>query len=164
MMNECTFDFQQIGLICSPHKELSKIPIQPVFCEGIEGTVIVNTRYTDGLKDLDKFSHIYLFYYFNQSQKTCLRVKPYLSDEEHGVFATRSPHRPNKLGMSLVRLARVEGNILYVSDVDILDGTPLLDIKPYIQRFDSRETAKSGWQDAVTDDVASVRGLRDFKR
>ena len=164
MMNDCKFDFKQIGLICSPHKELSKIPIQPVFCEGIEGTVILDTRYIDGLKDLDEFSHIYLFYYFNQSQKTCLRVKPYLSDDEHGIFATRAPHRPNKLGMSLVRLLRVEDNILYVSDIDILDGTPLLDIKPYIQRFDSRETAKSGWQDAVRDDVASVRGLRDFKR
>jgi len=97
MMNKCKFDFQPIGLIRSPHKELSKIPIQPVFCEGIEGTVILNSRYIDGLKDLDGFSHIYLFYYFNQSQKTCLHVKPYLSDVEHGIFATRAPHRPNKL-------------------------------------------------------------------
>jgi tRNA (adenine37-N6)-methyltransferase len=164
MMNDEKFDFQPIGLIRSPNKELSKIPIQPVFCEGIEGTVVLNARYIDGLKDLDGFSHIYLFYYFNKSQKTCLRIKPYLSDEEHGIFATRAPHRPNKLGMSLVRLLRVEDNILYVSDIDILDGTPLLDIKPYIKRFDSKETAKSGWQDAVTDDAASVRGLRDFKR
>jgi tRNA-Thr(GGU) m(6)t(6)A37 methyltransferase TsaA len=164
MMNDEKFDFQPIGLIHSPHKELSKIPIQPVFCEGIEGTIILNDRYADGLKDLDGFSHIYLFYYFNKSQKTCLRLKPYLSDKEHGIFATRAPHRPNKLGMSLVRLLRIEDNILYVSDVDILDGTPLLDIKPYIQRFDSRKTAKSGWQDAVTDETASVRGLRDFKR
>ncbi len=164
MMNDEKFDFQPIGLILSPYKELSKIPIQPVFCEGIEGKVILNPRYVDGLKDLDGFTHIYLFYYFNRSQKTCLRVKPYISDEEHGIFATRAPHRPNKLGMSLVRLVRVEDNIIYVSDIDILDGTPLLDIKPYIQRFDSRETAKSGWQDAVTNDAASVRGLRDFRK
>ncbi len=161
-MNDDKFYFQPIGLIRSPHKELSKIPIQPVFCEDIEGTVILNTRYIDGLKDLQEFSHINLFYYFNQSQKTCLRVKPYLSNEEHGIFATRAPHRPNKLGMSLVRLVRVESNILYVRDIDILDGTPLLDIKPYIQRYDSRENAKSGWQDAVSDDIASVRGSRDF--
>jgi len=164
MINDEKFDFQPIGLIRSSYKKLSKIPIQPIFCEGIEGTVILNDRYIAGLKDLDGFSHIYLFYYFNKSQKTCLRVKPYLSDEEHGIFATRAPHRPNKLGMSLVRLLRIEDNILYVSDIDILDGTPLLDIKPYIQRFDSRETAKSGWQDDVTDDAISVRGLRDFKR
>lgn len=162
-MNDKNFDFQQIGLIRSPHKELSKIPIQPVFCEGIEGSVVLNNMFVNGLKDLADFSHIYLFYYFNKSSKTCLHVKPYLAKEEHGIFATRAPHRPNKLGMSLVQLQRIEDNILYVSDIDILDGTPLLDIKPYIQRFDSRETVKSGWQDAVTDNEASVRGLRDFK-
>ena len=154
--------FESIGLIRSPHKELLKIPIQPIFCDGIEGTVILNARYVDGLKNLDGFSHIYLFYYFNKSQKTRLRLKPYLADQEHGIFATRAPHRPNKLGMSLVRLVKIEDNILHVKDLDILDGTPLLDIKPYIQRFDSRESVKSGWQDAVSNDVASVRGLRDF--
>jgi len=163
-MNDEKFDFRPIGLIHSPHKELSKIPIQPVFCEGIEGTVILNAEYRAGLKDLQGFSHIYLFYYFNQSQKTCLHVKPFLSEEPRGIFATRAPHRPNKLGMSLVQLLRVEDNILFVSEIDILDGTPLLDIKPYIQRFDSRAAAKSGWQDAVSDDVAAVRGLRDFKK
>ncbi len=163
-MKDSKFVFQSIGIIHSPHKVISKIPIQPVFCNGIEGTVILNNKYTDGLKDLQGFSHIYLFYYFNYSQKTCLRLKPYLSDREHGIFATRAPHRPNKLGMSLVRLDRIEDNILYVRDVDILDGTPLLDIKPYIQRFDSRKDAKSGWQDAVLNDVASSRGLRNFKR
>jgi tRNA-Thr(GGU) m(6)t(6)A37 methyltransferase TsaA len=164
MRNNDKIDFQPIGIIHSPHKELSKIPIQPVFCEGIEGKVILNAQYIEGLKDLDEFSHIYLFFYFNKSQKTCLQVKPYLSDEKHGIFATRAPHRPNKLGMSLVRLLRIEDNILYVSDIDILDGTPLLDIKPYIRRFDSVETSKAGWQDAIRDDAAAVRGLRDFKK
>ncbi len=162
-MKDNRFVFQSIGIIHSPHKEISKIPIQPVFCNDIEGTIILNNRYIDGLKDLQGFSHIYLFYYFNHSQKTCLRLKPYLSDHEHGIFATRAPHRPNKLGMSLVRLDRIENNTLYVKDLDILDGTPLLDIKPYIQRFDSREDVKSGWQDTVLNDVATVRGLRDFK-
>ncbi len=157
------FVFQSIGIIHSPHKEISKIPIQPVFCNDVEGTVRLNNEYAEGLKDLAGFSHIYLFYYFDHSQKTCLRLKPYLSDHEHGIFATRAPHRPNKLGMSLVRLDRIENNILYIRDLDILDDTPLLDIKPYIQRFDSRENVKSGWQDIVSDDVASVRGLRDFK-
>jgi len=164
MINNDKIDFQPIGIIHSPHKELSKIPIQPVFCEGIEGKVILDAQNIEGLKGLDGFSHIYLFFYFNKSQKTCLQVKPYLSNEKHGIFATRAPHRPNKLGMSLVRLLRIEENILYVSDIDILDGTPLLDIKPYIQRFDSRETSKSGWQDAVKDHAAAVRGLRDFKK
>ncbi len=163
-MHDDKFIFHPIGIIHSPHKVISKTPIQPVFCNNIEGTVILNTEYADGLKDLQKFSYIYLFYYFNKSQETYLRLKPYLSDKEHGIFATRAPHRPNKLGMSLVRLVRIEDNILHVKDIDILDGTPLLDIKPYIQRYDSRETVKSGWQDTISDDSASARGLRDFKR
>ena len=163
-MYDKSIAFHPIGVIHSPHKVMSKTPIQPVFCSNIKGTVVLDAEYADGLKDLQGFSHIYLFYYFHQSQKTCLHFKPYLSDQEHGIFATRAPHRPNKLGMSLVRLDRIEDNILYVRDIDILDGTPLLDIKPYIQRFDSREDAKSGWQDAVLHDIASVRGLRDFKK
>ena len=97
-------------------------------------------------------------------KKTCLHVKPYLSEQEHGIFATRAPHRPNKLGMSLVRLTKIEGNILHIKDIDVLDGTPLLDIKPYIKRFDSRENVQSGWQDSVSDDTASVRGLRNYKK
>ena len=158
------FIFHPIGVIHSPHKVMSKTPIQPVFCNDIEGTVVLDAEYVDGLKDLQGFSHIYLFYYFHQSQKICLRLKPYLSDQEHGIFATRAPHRPNKLGMSLVRLDRIKNNILYVRDLDILDGTPLLDIKPYIQRFDSRENTRSGWQDTISDDAASMRGLRHFKK
>lgn len=164
MTNHDSYSFDSIGVIHSPHKELSKIPIQPVFCKDIEGTVLLNTEYLEGLKDLEDFSHIYLFYYFHQSQKTSLRLKPYLSDEEHGIFATRAPHRPSKLGMSLVRLIKIKKNILYLRDVDILDGTPLLDIKPYIERFDLRENTKSGWQDAISDDRASIQGLRDFNQ
>ena len=163
-MNNEKICFQPIGVIRSPHKELAKIPIQPVFCKGIEGKLIVNSQYIDGIKELQEFSHIYLFYYFNHSQKTHLQVKPYLSDKKHGIFATRAPHRPNKLGMSLVRLVRIETNIIHIKDIDVLDNTPLLDIKPYIQRFDSRKNAKSGWQDSISDDAADERGIRDFNR
>ncbi len=163
-MNDNKFIFYPIGVIHSPHKVMSKTPIQPVFCSDIKGTVVLDAEYADGLKDLQGFSHIYLFYYFHQSKKTCLRIKPYLSDQEHGIFATRAPHRPNKLGMSLVRLMKIKDTILHVKDIDILDGTPLFDIKPYIQRFDSRENTRSGWQDTIPDDVASVRGLRNSDR
>ena len=163
-MNDNKIIFHPIGIIHSPHKVMSKTPIQPVFCSDIKGTVVLDAEYADGLKDLQGFSHIYLFYYFHQSQKTCLRLKPYLSDQEHGIFATRAPHRPNKLGMSLVRLMKIKDTILHVKDIDILDGTPLFDIKPYIQRFDSRENTRSGWQDTIPDDVASVRGLRNSER
>ena len=163
-MHDNKIIFHPIGVIHSPHKVMSKTPIQPVFCSDIKGTVVLDAEYADGLKDLQGFSHIYLFYYFHQSQKTCLRLKPYLSDQEHGIFATRAPHRPNKLGMSVVRLMKIEDTILHVKDIDILDGTPLFDIKPYIQRFDSRENTRSGWQDTIPDDVASVRGLRNSEQ
>ena len=156
--------FQPIGIIHSPHQNLADIPIQPVFAAGITGTVVIDSAFADGLTDLQEFSHIYLFYHFHQSRQIRLKVIPYLSEQEHGVFATRSPQRPNKLGMSLVRLLRIEGNVLHVADVDILDGTPLLDIKPYVKRFDSREDARSGWQEKIPDQTAAVRGLRNFKK
>lgn len=156
--------FQSLGVIHSPHKKLADIPIQPVFSKGIPGTVEVAPEFAEGLADLKEFSHIHLFYVFHRSGKTSLRVRPYLSDQERGIFATRAPHRPNKLGMSLVRLSGIEGNILRIQDVDILDGTPLLDIKPYIQRFDSRGGVRSGWQDDVSDDKAAVRGRRNYKK
>lgn len=159
-MNDDKFVFQQIGFIHSPYKEISKTPIQPVFCNDIEGKVVLDIEYVGGLRGLEGFSHIYLFYYFHESKKVCLRLKPYLLDQEQGIFATRAPHRPNKLGMSLVRLVKIKGNVLHVKDIDILDGTPLLDIKPYIQRFDSRENVKSGWQDTIPDDIAFSRGVR----
>lgn len=158
-----TYTFQSIGIIHSPHKILEKTPIQPVFCRDIKGSITLDEEYIDGLMSLHEFSHIYLFYYFNHSNKTSLRLKPFLSDQEQGIFATRAPHRPNKLGMSLVRLDKIEGNALYVRDLDVMDGTPLLDIKPYIQRFDSRDEVLSGWQEGVSNDEAAVRGLREFK-
>jgi tRNA-Thr(GGU) m(6)t(6)A37 methyltransferase TsaA len=163
-MNKEEFTFQSIGIIRSPHTILSDIPIQPVFSKGVKGTVIVNSEFTEGLLDLNEFSHVHLFYYFHESQKTSLHLKPYLTEKTHGIFATRAPHRPNKIGMSLVRLTAIEDNVLHVEDVDILDKTPLIDIKPYIQRFDSRRNVKSGWQDDVSDDVASDRGLRNFRK
>ncbi|MFO7937823.1 MAG: tRNA (N6-threonylcarbamoyladenosine(37)-N6)-methyltransferase TrmO [Kiritimatiellia bacterium] len=163
-MNRSEVIFQSIGIIHSPHQKLSDIPIQPVFADNIKGTVEVDSEFAEGLMHLNEFSHIYLFYFFHKSQKPSLKVKPYLSEQECGIFATRAPHRPNKLGMSLVRLIKIEGNVLYIKDVDVLDGTPLLDIKPYIKRFDTRENVQSGWQDSVSDETASVRGLRNYTR
>jgi len=162
-VNDDVYSFRPIGTIYSPHKEISSIPIQPVFCIDIEGSIVLETEYTDGLKGLEGFSHIYLFYYFHESKKVCLQLKPYLSDREQGIFATRAPHRPNKLGMSLVRLVNIQENVLHVKDIDILDGTPLFDIKPYIQRFDSRDNVRSGWQDTIPDDIAISRGVREYK-
>jgi tRNA-Thr(GGU) m(6)t(6)A37 methyltransferase TsaA len=152
-----------IGVIRSPHTVSEKTPIQPVFAAGIRGTAELQHEYTDGLVDLEGFSHLWLIYVFHQAGEPCLTVKPFLDDVPHGVFATRAPCRPNPIGMSLVRLVRRDGPILHLEDVDVLDGTPLLDIKPYVTRFDVRDGARCGWQERVDDEVARQRGRRGFK-
>ena len=162
-MNNSTIEFQPIGIVKTPFKKLSEIPIQPIFSKGINGTVIVDPIYSDGLKDLDDFSHIYLFYWFHKWKEMKLIVKPYLEDKEHGVFATRAVSRPNPLGFSLVKLISIQKNVLHIEDVDILDGTPLIDMKPYIKRFDSRKNVRSGWIDSIKDNVARTRGRRGYK-
>jgi tRNA-Thr(GGU) m(6)t(6)A37 methyltransferase TsaA len=163
-MKQDEFVFRAIGVVRSPHTVPAKTPVQPVFAERVKGQVVVDPRYAEGLADLEGFSHIYLFYVFHRMEETKLTVKPFLEDATHGVFATRAPCRPNKLGFSVVRLTSVEGNVLDVEDVDILDGTPILDIKPYVARFDTREKVRSGWQEGVSDEAAASRGLRGFER
>ena len=152
-----------IGVIRSPHTVPEETPIQPVFAAGVPGRVELLPEYEEGLEDIEGFSHVYLIYAFDRAGVPKLRVVPYLGDTERGVFATRSPRRPNGLGMSLVRLVRREGHVLHVEDLDVLDGTPLLDIKPYIGRYDCREDARSGWQEEVDDDTAEKRGRRNFR-
>ena len=137
--------YKPIGIIHSPFKEPKGAPIQPAGGKGIDGTVEVFPEYAEGLEDVEGFSHIVLIYHFHLSKKSSLKVKPYLDNEVHGVFATRAPRRPNAIGISTVRLLRVEGNILYIQDVDIVDQTPLLDIKPYVPEFDMRELQRIGW-------------------
>ncbi|MBO8174689.1 MAG: tRNA (N6-threonylcarbamoyladenosine(37)-N6)-methyltransferase TrmO [Thermococcus sp.] len=137
--------YKPIGIIHTPFKEPRGVPIQPSAARGIEGKVEVFPEYVRGLKDLEGFSHVILIYHFHLAKPSSLLVKPYMDDEYHGVFATRAPSRPNPIGLSIVRLVRVEGNILHVRDVDIVDGTPLLDIKPYVPDFDVREVERIGW-------------------
>ena len=152
-----------IGVIRSPHTVAEKTPIQPVFAAGIRGTAELQGEYEEGLVDLDGFSHLWLIYVFDQADEPRLTVKPFLEDLPHGVFATRAPCRPNPIGLSLVRLVRREGRILHLEDVDVLDRTPLLDIKPYITRFDVRDGACCGWQEHVDDETARQRGRRGFE-
>jgi len=137
--------YKPIGIIHSPFKEPKGTPIQPSGAKGINGTVEIFPDYAEGLKDLEGFSHIILIYHFHLSKKSSLKVKPYLDDEVHGVFAMRGPSRPNPIGISTVHLLRVEGTTLHIQDVDIVDGTPLLDIKPYVPEFDIREVQRTGW-------------------
>lgn len=146
-MNE--IKYKSIGIIHSPFKEPKGTPIQPSGAYGINGTVKLFQEYSKGLKDVEGFSHIILIYHFHLSRKVSLKAKPYMDNEEHGIFAMRGPSRPNPIGISVVRLIRIEGNILYIQDVDIVDGTPLLDIKPYVPEFDIRDAKKIGWLEKV---------------
>jgi len=135
------------GLIHSPFKEPTGTPIQPVFSEGAEGTVEVLPQYAEGLRDLAGFDRIWLLYWFNRVGPARLRVMPFRDIVEHGLFATRARCRPNPIGLSCVRLLSVVGNVLTIACVDILDGTLLLDIKPYVPQFDSYPKSRAGWLD-----------------
>jgi tRNA-Thr(GGU) m(6)t(6)A37 methyltransferase TsaA len=134
-----------IGIIHSPFKEIVGTPIQSVFSKDGEGTVELFPEFIQGLKDLDGFSHIILIYHFHKSKGYRLVCRPFLDDVERGVFAIRTPRRPNPVGFSIVRLKEIRGNIISVSSIDILDGTPLIDIKPYIPQFDAPKASKLGW-------------------
>ena len=142
-MNEIRY--KPIGTIHSSFKEPEGTPIQPAGAKGINGTVEVFPEYAEGLKDVEGFSHIILIFHFHLSRRAPLKVKPYMDNEMRGVFATRSPSRPNPIGISVVRLIGIEDNILYIQDVDIVNGTPLLDIKPHVPEFDMREVVRVGW-------------------
>jgi tRNA-Thr(GGU) m(6)t(6)A37 methyltransferase TsaA len=137
--------YMPIGVIHSPFKDVKGMPIQAAGARGVVGTVEVESAYQDGLKDLGGFSHIILLYHFHHSQGYSLELKPFMDDHMRGVFATRAPQRPNPIGISVVRLVEVQGCTLFIEDVDIVDGTPLLDIKPFVPEFDVREVESTGW-------------------
>ncbi len=138
------FKAQPIGIIHSPYTDPKEVPIQGRF-SGARGEIEVFPKYEQGLKDIDGFSHLILLYYFHQEKGYSLLVKPFLEDTRRGLFATRYPARPNPIGLSVVRLLERRGNILQIAEVDVLDGTPLLDIKPYVPQFDERKGATVGW-------------------
>jgi tRNA-Thr(GGU) m(6)t(6)A37 methyltransferase TsaA len=142
-MNE--IKYKPIGVIHSPFKEPKGTPIQPAAAKGINGIVEIFPEYAEGLKDIEGFSYIILLYHFHLSRGSALIAKPYMDNETHGVFAMRGPSRPNTIGISVVRIVRIEENMLHIQDVDIVEGTPLLDIKPYIPEFDIREVERIGW-------------------
>jgi tRNA-Thr(GGU) m(6)t(6)A37 methyltransferase TsaA len=157
--------YRPIGVIHSPFHEPHDAPIQSSCAGDSEGTIEIFPEYAEGLADLEGFSHIILLYHFHVSKKGySLKVKPYLDDQLHGVFATRAPARPNAIGMSIVRLIRVEGGRLYIRGMDILDGTPLLDIKPYVPEFDSRNVSKIGWLSGKIGKLSETRSDGRFYR
>jgi tRNA-Thr(GGU) m(6)t(6)A37 methyltransferase TsaA len=138
-------DISDIGIIYSPFKAKKEAPIQGRFQPEARGRIVVHPQYEEGLKDIETFSHIILVYLFDRASEIILVRPTFLDDNPHGVFASRHPCRPNGLGITVVRLLEREENILYVSGIDVLDETPLLDIKPYIPRFDCFQDATEGW-------------------
>jgi len=144
-MNNETILYKPIGVVHSPHKSVKGIPIQPVGAKGIKAEIELFEEYIEGLVDLGGFSHIILLYDFHKSSDYSLKVTPFLDDEERGVFATRAPKRPNSIGLSVLKLNKIKVNRLYVENIDVLDGTPVLDIKPYSSNFNAVEEEKNGW-------------------
>ncbi len=139
------FLYTPIGIIHTPFQEPLGMPIQPSGAAGVQGTVEIYDDFVAGLKDLDGFSHIVLLYHFHRHTGYSLEVKPYLDDVTHGLFSTRAPKRPNPIGLSVVQLDAIKDHVLYITNVDIVDGTPLLDIKPYVPDFDSPGVTRTGW-------------------
>jgi len=156
-------EFTPIGLIHSPYTDTDDMPIQPAGAENVKGSIEVFEAYQPGLQDLEGFSHIILLYCFHRSHGFKLKVIPFLDSVEHGLFATRAPKRPNPIGLSVVRLDRIENGVLQVSNKDILDSTPLLDIKPYVPEFDVRENVRTGWLDKLSQKAANRKSDDRFR-
>jgi len=142
-------EYQPIGVVHSPFNKLEDIPDQPYFAKGIGGTVEVFPDFQNGLKDLAGFSHIILLCHFHLVEGYRLHVTPSADSHLRGLFATRSPSRPNPIGLSIVRLEGIEGNILSVADLDIMNETPVLDVKPYVGEFDQLKGVRIGWLGTV---------------
>jgi len=149
-MDDCMrpISMNPIGVIHTPYNDPKGMPIQGTFDVGVQGSVSLFPPFVAGLKDIDGFSHLMLFYHLNRSTEERITAKPFLEDIEHGIFASRFPHRPNHIGFSIVKLETVTADGFTFSEVDMLDGTPLLDIKPHVNHFDSRSDVRCGWYDA----------------
>ena len=152
-----------IGVVRTPFATHAGMPIQTVAARGVRGRIELEPAFAAGLADLDGFTHLHLITHLHRTGAASLRVTPYLDTTERGVFATRSPKRPNAIGLSLVRLVRIDGPVLHVEELDLLDGTPLLDIKPYVPPFDERAGARYGWFEQRAQDVHTVRADARFE-
>ncbi len=156
-----SFAYSPIGVLHTPFAEPTDMPIQPTGAAGVHGTAELRPELADGLRDLDGFSHVILLYHFHRSTGFDLGVTPFMDTVSRGLFATRAPRRPNPIGLSIVRLDRVENNTLHLLDVDMLDGSPLLDIKPYVATFDAPPADRFGWLQKA---AAKAQTLRSDSR
>jgi len=160
---EMTFVYRPIGTIHTPFEDIQNMPIQPAAARRVQGTVDLFDEFAAGLQDLDGFSHVILLYHFHRVTQARLCVVPFLDRQPRGVFATRAPARPNPIGLSVVRLLRIEGQTLHVEDVDVVNGTPLLDVKPYVPEFDHVQVERLGWLSAAGGKVEETRSDERFR-
>lgn len=144
-MNPKKIELESIGIIKTPWKTPENMPIQPIGAKGVKGVIEIHPKFSEGLKDVDGFSHIMLIYQLHLVKNTKLEVIPFMDDTPKGIFATRSPKRPNKVGVSVVEIEKIEGNKIHILDVDMMNNSPLIDIKPYFEDFDNRTNTKKGW-------------------
>jgi tRNA-Thr(GGU) m(6)t(6)A37 methyltransferase TsaA len=163
MEKKMTVVLEPIGVIHSPFQTLEGMPIQPTGAAGVKGSVEVFEAYRPALDDLKGFSHIYLLYHFHMSQGYDLHVVPFMDSVERGLFSTRAPKRPNPIGLSIVALEAVSDGLLHIRNVDVLDGTPLLDIKPYAPQFDAQEEVRTGWLEDAGKSVFDRRSDDRFR-
>jgi tRNA-Thr(GGU) m(6)t(6)A37 methyltransferase TsaA len=149
--------YRPIGTIRTPFKKIKGTPIQSIAAKGKKGTIHIKPECADGLKDLEGFSHVILLYHFHKTQRCSLRVKPFLDTHARGVFATRATVRPNPIGISVVKLVEIRGTTITVNNIDVVDGTPLLDIKPYVPAFDVHQVQKIGWLTTKIEDASHTQ-------
>ena len=163
MNTDVPIAFQPIGRLLTPFTDIADMPIQPSGARGIRGTLIINAEYIAGLRDLNGFSHIICLYHLHRCSGYTLEVTPFLDQVTHGVFATRSPKRPNPLGLSVLRLVAIHEDSLILEDVDMLDNTPVLDIKPYVPTFDAPVADRLGWLTKAAERVTVIKSDDRFR-
>ena len=155
--------YQPIGYLKTPFVTVSDMPIQPAGANCAEGVIELNPELVPGLFDLEGFSHLILIYHFHLIKGYKLYVVPFMDNKPHGIFATRAPTRPNPIGISTVKLKRIENNLSYIEGVDMVDGTPVLDIKPFFTKYDNHLDAKSGWLEGKRDiDITKIKSDNRF--
>lgn len=156
-------EFQPIGIIHTPHTTVENMPVQPAARKDIVGQIEIFDEYREGLCDLDGFSHVYVIFHLHKCKGYRLKVIPFLDVVERGIFATRSPSRPNPVGLSLVEIVSINDRIITIKGADMLDGTPLIDIKPYVPDFEAAENIRKGWLEGKEKDIPGKLSDGRFK-
>ena len=162
-MTNTTITYKPIGYIRTPFLKIAEMPVQPNGALGIYGVIDLNEELVPGLADLDGFSHLILLYHLHLVKESKLTVVPFMDDKPHGIFATRAPARQNPIGISTVKLQKIEGNLIYIEGVDMVDNTPLLDIKPFFPKYDNKQKVKYGWlEEKKNIDITKIKSDNRF--